>query len=180
MRWLLLPLLLLSASCSAIRYDADWDQAFDFSGLHTWAFLAKEPGPSGDPRLDNDLFHERTRDAIRRTLQARGFEGPVATDPQFLVTWQTSVEQRVDVDYVQRHYGYANYHWGGWTSVDQEVRVRDVGNLLIDVLVPGEKRLVWRGTASADLVHSATPEERVARISEAVQGILANFPPPKE
>ncbi len=179
---LLLALLLLLGSCSSVTADADWDSKVDFTQFRTWSFFQKTPPKTGNPDLDNDLFHARVRKAIREAFKEKGLqETEQGAKPDFLVTYTARVQQKVDVDYVNNYYGYRNYHWGGWSSVDKQVRVNDVGNLILDLLLPeagGKPRLAWRGSAEAYVQKDRTPEQKYALILEALHKMLGYFPPP--
>lgn len=180
---LILPaLLLLLGACSSVTADADWDTNVDFTKLKTWSFLHKAPPTTGNPDLDNHLFHERVRKAVRESFAEKGLvEAKDGQKPDLLVTYTANVRQKVDVDYVSNYYGYGSYHWGGWASIDKQVRVNDVGNLLLDLLVPqddGRPKLAWRGSAEAYVQKDRTPEQKYELILEAVNKMLTWFPPP--
>jgi hypothetical protein len=57
------------------------------------------------------------------------------------------------------------------------VRQYERGTLLIDVLEPTERRLVWRGSTDARVTRRSDPARRDQQIDEAVQSILGRFPP---
>lgn len=179
---LTVALLLISGACSSVTADADWDTNVDFSQFKTWQFLHKSPPKTGNPELDNQLFHERVQKAIRASFAEKKLRevGP-GEKPDLLVTYTGGVRQKIDVDYVNNYYGYRSYHWGGWASVDRQVRVNDVGNLLLDLLLPekdGKPRLVWRGSAEAYVQKDRTPEQKYDLILQALRKMLGYFPPP--
>ena len=179
----LLPaLFLLLGSCSSVTADADWDTKVDFKQFKTWSFLHKAPPKTGNPDMDNDLFHERVRKAIRESFVEKGLaEAKAGEKADLQVAYTANVRQKVDVDYVNNYYGYGSYHWGGWASVDKQVRVNDVGNLLLDFLVPqsdGKPKLAWRGSAEAYVQKDRTPDQKYELILEAVRKMLTYFPPP--
>ena len=49
---------------------------------------------------------------------------------------------------------------------------------IIDIVSASEKQLIWRGTASDEIYPGNSAEAREKRVREAVQQILALFPPP--
>jgi hypothetical protein len=51
------------------------------------------------------------------------------------------------------------------------------GTLILDIVDVKEHQLVWRGTAKAVVDENATPEQRQARIDQAVSMILDKYPP---
>lgn len=52
------------------------------------------------------------------------------------------------------------------------------GTLLLDVVKADNKQLIWRGTATDEVYPELGQEAREKRLREAVQKILAQFPPP--
>ncbi|MGB7064457.1 MAG: DUF4136 domain-containing protein, partial [Syntrophobacteria bacterium] len=50
--------------------------------------------------------------------------------------------------------------------------------LLLDFVIPREYRLIWRGEAVAVLDDSYSSEKLDKLVSEAVEKILKEFPPP--
>jgi hypothetical protein len=57
------------------------------------------------------------------------------------------------------------------------VREYERGTLLIDILLPAERTLVWRGSASGRLRETSDPAKREQRINDVVARILDRFPP---
>ena len=58
-----------------------------------------------------------------------------------------------------------------------DVQYYEEGTLIIDVIDPGENRLVWRGSATRVLDRAMTPERADEIVLEAVQKIFDRFPP---
>ena len=54
----------------------------------------------------------------------------------------------------------------------------EAGTLLLDFVIPREHRLIWRGEAAAVLDESYSSEKLDKLVSEAVEKILKEFPPP--
>ena len=52
------------------------------------------------------------------------------------------------------------------------------GTLLLDVVKADNKQLIWRGTATDEVYPEPGQEAGEKRLREAVQKILAQFPPP--
>ena len=63
-----------------------------------------------------------------------------------------------------------------WTR-NVSVRNYDEGALIIDVADVRSNRLVWRGTARAEVSMSAPSEQRRKKVYEATSKILERFPP---
>jgi hypothetical protein len=173
----LLPVLLLAA-CNSISVKSDYDPAYDFGGLETWAWLKPTQTLTPEQRADNRLASERIRKATEAELAAKGYE-LTAGQPDFWVVAHAVVQRRVDTDYVYTTYGYRAHGWGGAVGYAEPVTYSyNEGTLVIDVLRGTDKEMVWTGAASAVVDPDATPEKREQRIREAVAKLLAGFPPP--
>jgi hypothetical protein len=172
----LLALALLA--CATIEVSSDWNPAADFSRLHTWAWLAQERPASGDPRLDSALLDARIRSAVESELGARGFAKAEAGAADFLVAYHVALERKLVATTIDDYYGGVGYrHWPRPGYSQTYVHEFEVGSLMLDVLDPRSRELIWRGTAQAEILPAATPEEREARVREGVRRILERFPP---
>jgi hypothetical protein len=170
------------AACSGIRVETDYNPETDFAALKRYAWLpnvaqGKDPQVSVDPRVHNSLVDARVRSAVDRELAARGFEKTASSAAEFLVTYYVNLESKLDVQTLQRSYGYGYRSWGGGFGSETTMTQYDEGTLLIDFVDARGKALLWRGAGSARLSGSSSPEKREARVNRAVQEILKRFPP---
>jgi hypothetical protein len=161
--WLIWGLLI--GGCSDLSVDQDFDPKFDFGNFKTWSWAERTPQADGPGAADvSSLTHERIRAAIEQELRVKGYsmENPAGAD--FWVRHHAAIGQRIEV-----------YPGDGWYGDD--VRSYDEGTIVVDVLNPKDKRLVWRGTARGAVDPDLTPREQEERIQESVREILAQFPP---
>jgi hypothetical protein len=175
---LVLALLALTGCATRIAVSSDHDPAFDFSGYQRFEWLAEKQQLTGDVRLDNPTLHQRIRSAIERELERRGYR-KAESGGDFGVGYHLSLTQRHDVSTVQRHYGYGPEWQGRSGPTETVVTEWQEGTLVIDVVDWEADRLVWRGQAIGRVQESLTPVEREQRVIEAVQEMLAGFPPDK-
>lgn len=164
------------AGCAGLPVTTDYDPAFAFGSLRRFAFL---PPPTGSDaaRRHASLSDQRVRAALRDTLRARGFEPAPPGEADFFVVHHLATETGLDVRTVHTTHGYRRRGWGATTNSHTTVREYERGTLVIDVVLPAERRLVWRGSASARLSQRSDPARRDARIRDAVEQILKRFPP---
>jgi hypothetical protein len=168
-------LLLALTACSDITVTHDYDPGADFSSLRTYAWYAAPAAAAGVDTLTTQRII-RSMDA---ELAARGFRKLESGTPDFLVHALAAIHQRLEAVPTTTTVGYG---WRGGTlayGTGTEIRSYDEGTLILDVISPGTKQLVWRGTAKAAVSDGRSPEEREARIREGVAMILENFPPNK-
>jgi len=165
--WLILGTLI--AGCSGPEISRDYDPKHDFSNLKTWSFAPVPPQADGakDPLAASSLAMERIQRSIDRELRLKGFVPVDSKTADFWVQYYAVQEQRIRVD--------PGYDWG-----HDDVSSYAAGTIIIDIVNPKDKRLIWRGTASDVIDPDLTPTEREERIQDAVHQILEEFPPQKK
>jgi hypothetical protein len=175
----LLAVCLGVGGCSSMKVDSDWDRSARFDTLHTWNWISTAPaGTNSDSRAENPLLQRRIQSAIETELARHGFVRSASGTPDFLVGYHLAVDQKIDADTVYRGYGAGPYR--GVYGPTTYVRQYDVGTLLIDVLQPQPREVIWRGWAKAPLEEGddVPLSQREERAQEAVTRILERFPPP--
>lgn len=179
-------LLLFAAlnGCATMTITSDYDAFANFSGLKTYAWIPDPKTPSGDPRIDSSLLDSRIRKAVEIHLSARGYVKEKSGTPDFWIGYHAAIDKKMDVEILNDYYGYgpgfgrfygAAYAPPGTASA--YVHEYEEGTLILDIVKPDTRKLIWRGTAQASLNREATSEEKRERINEAVRRILKKFPP---
>ncbi|SEL90455.1 protein of unknown function [Stigmatella aurantiaca] len=181
-RQALVPLLVLVLSaCAGIETRSDYDPG-SVERLNGYRTYAWEPVPQTQSSpIYNPIVEARVRAAVDKQLQAQGYQ-EVSQNPDFRIGWHGAIDQKLDVQTVDHYYGYA---WDPWyspfylTPSVPETRIREYqeGTLILDFIDAASKKLVWRGTAQAELKQSASVHKRQERLEEAVRDILKDFPP---
>lgn len=186
--FLLLIVVGFASACTSLPVQTDYDPAVNFSTLRTYAWLERQPAPGGDPRVDdNPLLHQRIHTAIDAGLQSAGYAVAEPAAADFLVSYYITIDKMTSVTYINNYWGYGpgwgsryyhNTRPGYYPVFSQPVMFEyEQGTLILDIIQPEGRRLVWRGSASGELDYSATPEERQQRLNRTVSAILAKFPP---
>ena len=168
--------VLLSAGCSSVSTSFDYDSHEDFSKLKTFAWVPRENATSGNVQqlqLDNNLFEERLERAVNNNLQAKGYVLN-SEDPDFVITYHTGVQDKVDITNWGYTYGPYRGSWGESIDVNQYTE----GTLVLDFIDFDTKNIIWRGTAQKALSGGTTdPQKAQKRIQNVVDQLLAKFPP---
>jgi len=170
-------LALLLAACATLRVGSDYDRHENFAGYHSYAWLPRERYGTQNP-----LVVQRARDAIQATLTAKGFTYVAdAAGADFIVDFTIGSRDRMDVHAYPAPFAgpwYGAYGWWGYpywgTGVD--VRTYREGTLSIDTFDAHTHRPTWHGWAKKELT-SSDIERSEAPIREAVDAVLASFPP---
>lgn len=183
--WYLIPLCLLIYSCSSWVIDVDYDDTLTFSGLKRYAWVPDTPVKSGNPAIDsNTLLQDRIRQDIVTWLETHGYSyNP--TNPDFLIAYQIIVENKTKMTVMNDYYDYP-LRWGyryplrTVNTPRQTVYEYRQGTLIIDMVNPATRKLMWRGSATDEVKQSSSIEQRNQRVREAVDEILQRFPPDRE
>ncbi len=163
--------IILSTGCSSISVQQDYDPEYDFSKLKTFGFIPL----SSEAGIDQ-LSADRLSSAIKTELLAKGYT--LSEQADFGIALLFSSKTKTNVQSYGYGYGYGYYGrpgYGGTGGVD--VTQYEEGTLVIDFVDMKENKLVWRGIGSGALSQSPSVEERTKRVNNAVNQILAQFPP---
>jgi hypothetical protein len=175
--------------CSTIEIYSDYDPWANFSGLKTFSWI---PGPqkeTGDPRIDNPLLDAHIRNAVEDQLALNGFEKKGTEKPDFWIGYHAAIDRKLGAQTINHFYAYPpGWAWEhyrtpyvppGMAITETEIFYYDEGTLILDVVDPETRKLIWRGSAQAEVKYATNPEKRNERIKEAVRRILERFPPKK-
>ena len=166
--FIFLVLLSLLAGCSSVAVKTDYDREVNFSRFQTFKWM---PYPKGKRKRDmvakNSALDKHIRKDVERELKAKGFEVKRKGRTDALLAYHVGLQERIDVSRVG--YGYRWYRGG---RVHRH-RYRE-GTLIIDVVDPQSKQLIWRGSASSAI---GSLDESEKKINEAIAKLFEQYPP---
>lgn len=175
---------LVLAACTSNPVQVDYDTQARFGELKTWAWQYAEQPASEDPLANNALVDERIRAAIEQALAAKGHEAVPADKAGYRVAYRYSIERDVLQQPSNPQMGVgigggSGGHFGGGISFnfgigEQASPLRET--LVIDILDAQSGKLLWRGFLTTTL-SSGKPSTTAKNIRDAVNAILAKFPP---
>lgn len=167
--------------CATIQVSQDYDPATDLSGLRTFDWVSAKQPREGDLRIDNPLQDQRIRKAVDRVLTEKGFHRTDAPDATFKVRYQYLVRDRVDGGGGGVQFGIGSFGSRGGiaigTGTGTPLRTVAEASLVIDILDPSARTLLWRGTGTWKPGNYDDPTAAEAAIDAVVAKILAPFPP---
>ncbi|CAA0088171.1 Uncharacterised protein [Zhongshania aliphaticivorans] len=192
MKKLVLTLVMLMlGACAGVPVSTDYSQSYDFSNVSSYAWLL--PPMNKKSEVDNDLIRERVINAVDMQLTAKGMKEVSAGDgPSVLLSYQLGQEDKIAIDNIgswYTHFGYypcyrcnprgRHGYIGASHFYNDDLWVRNYkeSTLMVDVIAPESKKLLWRGTTKRVIPTLKTPEERRLYVLETVSAILAEFPP---
>jgi len=167
-------LLLLSACKISPPVTTDYDADYDYSKLTHYAWV--EPK---DRSKVTTLDDRRQINAIETILNRKGFDkGNEHAKPNFLLRIHTITDKKTDVDTFYRVWGYYPYYWPN-RYTGTIVREYEIGTLVLDIVDPVKKEVIWRGSVSRKLgiYTNRSPEERASLALTNAEFLLKSFPP---
>jgi hypothetical protein len=149
------------------------DRGINFARYRTYDWGPADALPTGDPRLDkNPFFKDHVEGAVEKQLAARGLEMSTSGTPDLLIHYHASINQRIDVNRVDRRYGYC---YG--VDCPSDVIEYEAGTLVLDIVDSRTNRVIWRGWAQDTVEGVLDNEDEMARqINEAITRMLARLP----
>jgi Domain of unknown function (DUF4136) len=156
-----------SFACSTMTTAVDYDHTVDWNKYKTFQVAKGTPAPT-------TFVQKRIDDAITTTLTSKGWQA-VTSDPNIVVYPHVVLSEQTQLNTMNMG-GYGYRGWGGWgggmaTTTVQKI---PIGTLVIDLVDPSTKEMVWRGTASDQVSNSG---ESQGKIDEAMQKLFKDFPP---
>ena len=185
-RFSLLSFLLffIAAGCSEVQVNTNFNPKTDFSGLKTYRWLSTEADPGDDLRFNNELVTRTVRAAVENELSAKGFTRDDSGQPDFVVTWFGSIEEKIrtaNINHFYSRYGYGalyrDPYWNSQPAASMNAVEYEEGSLVIDFLDPVSHALLWRGSGSGKLKENQSESQVRRNLNGAVTSILADFPP---
>jgi hypothetical protein len=152
----LLAALIAAPAAFAAKPNIQWNKEYDFSHIKTFAW--QDPTA---PSLaqSNPFMHKFIQDEIEKRLTASGLaKAAPGAAPDIWVTYHGQVQNNVELHSDSFGYGFGGYGTGGWgmygygsagpVSTTTRVVEYKEGTLVVDIVDPVKKELVWRGSST--------------------------------
>jgi hypothetical protein len=163
-----------SACAPSVKVSADYDRSINFSAYKTFSMY--------EMKADNvnQLNQDRIEKYIRMEMSKRGYVES-NNNPDLKVNAITVLKNRRGISASTSYYGYGGFYrpYGAWrapvagyTSVST-YDYKD-GSLVIDVIDAKLNKMIWTGSAVAEIYNQPkNPEEA---ISSTVAKIMSGYP----
>ena len=161
------------AACSSIEVRTATSPDANLTALKTFNVLPHAaPGlPSSDPMLVNSMSSRALRADIFEGFEGRGYQ--VSDQPNFVVAYYASAKQKLNV--TDWDYGYPYYHpWWAQGAPAETITQYTEGTVIVDVLDPRTRELLWRGQGKAEVSDDEAKYEQ--DLAKTVNAILDKFP----
>ncbi len=168
----------------------DYNPSVSLNGLRYYTWYPDDEAPSSNNEdYDNydaeSLTQERIESAINMVLSSQGYREINSRrfnnrniNADFYVHASYDVASHYQAYPAPGYYGSnAPYGWSG-APMNTGVRSFQEGTLTIDIVNPETNQVIWSGKSWSRVGKYATPQQRTAQITSAVQKILSGFPRP--
>jgi hypothetical protein len=171
-------LVLLSASAAhAQKIKVEFDKSVDFAKFKTFAW---DPTPQASAK---PVLVAAIKGAVNEQLGKRGLR-EVAENPELYIAMYGAVDSDMAVTYSDLYYGpwgipafdQSFLMWGAVPGTTTTAVVHN-GQLIVDLIDAGRKKLAWRGIATQKL--SDQQMKLVEQVNTAVEKLFAQYPPKK-
>jgi hypothetical protein len=174
-------LLIITACSSTPKITTDYNPDHNFGTIKTFHLVDKK-------RANNDLVNDRIISAINNYMGLKGVTATSAEQADMLVDFMVVTKDKTRVTSYNTGYGYGGYAYRGaggrrgygmgmsyGAGNDVSVKSYTEGSLVIDLIDPAEKKVLWRGMGSATL-KERSPEERTELINRYTDAIITLMP----
>jgi len=165
-------LLMLPVVAAAQDVKTDFDKAFDFSTVKTYAIRL-------GTAWGNDLSQRRVLAEFDEAIAAKGWKKAPEAQANIIVILHgsTSTKHSATTFYSDMggYGGYGYRSFGGMGTAQTVTSEYTVGSLVVDMFDAKSKNLVFRGTAEDEI--SDNPEKNAKKVEKASTKMFKNFPP---
>lgn len=155
----------LGRSARADKVNTDYDHAVNFGNYHTYSWE--------EVKTVDSLWGDRIQQAVNQQLQAKGWR-LVSSGSGEVVLFALGEVHNIQQE--QTFYsGAGGWRWGGSGIATTSVYNSRMGSLVISMFDANSKKLIWRGTSTADLSDKA--EKNVGKLNKAIANMFKKFPP---
>jgi hypothetical protein len=170
----LLPALVFALAAIAQDAAFSYEKDVNFRAFETYAWI--DINDSGQP-LD-ELTANQLRSVVEAELAIQGLQKIDGAQADLFIGYQAAVRKEKKITIYSTGWDSGP----GWRP-GGEARVHtsmiSVGSVVLDIYMPSQKLLVWRGSVSKTIDVNAKPEKREKEVRKGIQRLLKNYPPPQ-
>jgi hypothetical protein len=159
---------------TALSPDASLHELHTFRVLPTpKPKIARAVSSANDPMLVNSISNRALRADLAQEFASRGYV-PSDSNPDFLVAYYASAKQKLDITYWDYGYPWRPHWWSGRGRRGPVVTQYTEGTVIVDVIDPKTKDVLWRGQGVAAVSDDQQQYQR--DLKKTVEAIVNKFP----
>jgi hypothetical protein len=173
--------MLMGSRLLAQDINVDYDHNYKFNQMKSYSW--------GKVEVSDPMVEPRVASAIDRVLQGDGFKESDKDKKGDVIV--TAVESNTSQGYMRFYRGLTivDWHrgWGGGGFADGVSSLRQVhgGTLVVDLYDGATGKLIWRGTAAAEMPRAGDPNDPKlgyttldpAHVDKTMATLFASYPP---
>ena len=170
------------SGCGTVAVQPNQAALAKFTGKKTFAWLV-DGVPSDDVRVNNPRVQKAVLISVDKNLAGKGYVKSAVNDADLLVSWFGSVDEEVKEIHMSsfyQSYGYSALKGARPESAaGKDGKVEQVfarGTLIIDILDPQSKTLIWRESATNTIIKKMSDAELLNYVDISVKHILEKLP----
>ncbi len=154
----------LTLACSTMKTAVDYDHTLNWSQIHTFTL-------ADGTRSPDTFTQKRIDDGITSSLTSKGWQA-VTSGPDMLVYAHVVLTSEKQWN-AQSMGGFGYRRMGGGMASATQTNI-PIGTIIVDMVDPKTKEMVWRGTAQDQV--SGTGADR-GQVQDAMKALFKDFPP---
>ena len=172
---------LIVAGCTQLQTGSEIDSATDFTELKTFGWLHDVDKAAEDVRLNDPNLRKTVRTAVEQSLLSKGYEQVDRKQADFLVAWFGAIEKKIkkeNIDHFYAPYGYGTMYRNPALNTEspRQILEYEEGTIIIDIVDPETKRLIWRGSGSGRIQEGQPEQTALRNLNRSVTKIIEPFP----
>lgn len=178
---LLITIVFLLFGCASVKVQHEGVVPENFSEVKATYGWLKNTQASSKIRANNQTIESLIHQSVDRYLQSKGYKRVDADGADYLITWFGKIKEEVKEIAVSQF--YSSYGYGSLAGrVKQEstngkvVKTFTRGTLILDVLDPESKTVLWRGSATNTIQENMSDGDVEKFIDLSVKKILKTLP----
>jgi hypothetical protein len=174
----------VSVASAKVKIETKRDKSFNFKGARTYTWHPEGAGDvkilqdtKEDPEKVKQQLEPMIRPAVDRELAARGLAAAAAPPADLYVTYYVLIGAGASSQYMGQFLGNVA-EWGmpPFPGATQSLEIYEQGSLIVDLVDPKQKAVVWRGIARAEVDRRMDDTARRKRIDDAIKDMLGKLP----
>ncbi len=179
--FLLLFFTLILAGCASTKVYHEGAIPEKFSEIKATYGWFKGNSPSTDIRVNNSTVTTLIQQSVDNQLSGRGYKRVEPEQADYLISWFGSIREEVKEIAISQY--YSSYGYGSLAGMLYQqsddgklIKKFSRGTLVLDVIDPGSKKVLWRGSATNTIRKNMSDKDRAMYIDISVKEILKTLP----
>ncbi len=161
---------------SPISYQSYVSPWAEFERYKTWDWVAAPAAGADETRVRDPQLRRAMEEGVARQMSVRGYKR-TAISPDIVVNYHYATNT-INRDYIKKMYDgsyYPDYRMD--FEGPRSARSRwEEGSLVVFVFETVSRRMIWRGSAHAEVTDKAPIEESKKRLNEALKWMFTSLP----